>query len=361
MTDSSAPSPDPSAVSSPASSPVPSSPRPPLSVLELVGRSDGSSAAQAIESAMRTAEEADRLGYERYWFAEHHNTVTFQSSATTVLMANAAARTERIRIGSGGVMLPNHAPLAVAEQIGTIATMHPGRVDLGLGRAPGTDPVTASLLRRGEADPQSFAREILALRGYFSEANAAPGSRVHAVPAGGTDVPIWVLGSSVNGASIAGQLGLPFSFASHFAPQQLAEAVAIYRASFSTESPTAQISEPRLMVGVNVMVAETEEKAQRLFTTHQQMAAGIVTGQRQLLQPPVDDITSVVPERVLAQIAGMQTVTAIGTAEQVVERLAGIADATGADEIITVTYTYDPDDRLTSLRLLAEAWGPGAA
>jgi luciferase family oxidoreductase group 1 len=180
---------------------------------------------------------------------------------------------------------------------------------------------------------------------------------VHAVPAGGTDVPIWVLGSSVNGASIAGQLGLPFSFASHFAPQQLAEAVGIYRASFSTESPTAQISEPRLMVGVNVMVAETEKKAQRLFTTHQQMAAGIVTGQRQLLQPPVDDITSVVPERVLAQIAGMQAVTAIGTAEQVVERLAGIADATGADEIITVTYTFDPADRLTSLRLLAEAWG----
>lgn len=335
--------------------------RPELSVLELVGRPEGASPAQAIENAMRSAEEADRLGYSRYWFAEHHNTATFLSSATMVLMALAAQRTRRIRIGSGGVMLPNHPPLSVAEQVGTVAQVAPGRVDLGLGRAPGTDQVTASLLRRGEADPQSFAREILALRGYFSEANTAPSSKVRAVPAGGTEVPIWVLGSSLNGASIAGQLGLPFSFASHFSPQQLAEAVGVYRAQFSTEAPTAQIDAPRLMVGVNVVVADTEAEAKRIFTTHQMMAAGIVTGARELLQPPVDDITTVVPQRVLDATANMQTVSAIGTPEQVVEKLEGIADATDADEIITVTYAYDPEVRLRSFRLLAEAWGLQAA
>lgn len=299
---------------------------------------------------MKLAKIADTLGYTRLWFAEHHNTINLASSATSILIGRAASETERIRVGSGGVMLPNHAPLMVAEQYGTLAQMYPGRIDLGLGRAPGTDQMTARALSRSSAEPQEFAQNIYEMQGWFSDRGAGQALPIVSAVSAGTNVPIWVLGSTVNGASIAGQLGLPFSIASHFAPDQVNQAIAVYRESFTTEAPTAQIEKPYVLAGINVLVADTDEEAEREFTTILQMFADTAMGRKRKIQPPID------PEQAREIDNPMLKIRAVGSPENVVRRLDEFVEETGADEIITTTYSYDPAVRERSLKLLAENW-----
>ncbi len=325
----------------------------PLSILDLVSISDGSTASEAIAASMESARHADQLGYHRLWFAEHHNTPNLAASATALLISQAASVTERIRVGSGGVMLPNHAPLMVAEQYGTLANMHGNRIDLGLGRAPGTDMMTAKALSRSSAEPQAFAQNIYDMQGWFGENGTAHSVPIVSAVSAGTEVPIWVLGSTVNGASIAGQLGLPFSVASHFAPDQLDDAIQVYRNAFTTDAPTAQIDEPYVMAGINVMVADTDEEAQRQFTVVEQMFLDIQTGKRRKIQPPVD------PETLAGQGVRdhpMLRIKAVGAPQTVKARMEEFVERTGADELITVTYAYDPAVRDRSLQLLAKTW-----
>ena len=324
----------------------------PLSILDLVSIAEGSTARDAIAASMASAKLVDNLGYRRLWFAEHHNTPNLAASSTALLISQAAAVTEKIRVGSGGVMLPNHAPLMVAEQYGTLANMHGDRIDLGLGRAPGTDMMTAQALSRSSAEPQAFAQNIYDMQGWFGENGTAYSVPIVSAVSTNTNVPIWVLGSTVNGASIAGQLGLPFSIASHFAPDQIDQAIQVYREAFTTESATAQIDTPYVMAGINVMVADTEEQAKREFTVVQQMFQDIQTGQRRLLQPPVEpnQLTGVGAEH------SMLRIQAVGSPHTVKTQLDDFVARTGADELITVTYAYDPAVRDRSYELLADVW-----
>ena len=322
----------------------------PLSILDLVSIPEGSTAREGIAASMESARLADRLGYSRLWFAEHHNTPNLASSATALLISQAASVTERIRVGSGGVMLPNHAPLKVAEQYGTLANLHGDRIDLGLGRAPGTDGMTAQALSRSSAEPQAFAQHIYDLQGWFG-----PGGTAHSTPilssvSQGMEVPIWVLGSTVNGASIAGQLGLPFSLASHFAPDQIDQAIRVYRETFRTDAPTARLDTPRVMAGINVIVADTDAAAQREFTTLQQMFLDLRAGRSRKLQPPVD------PAQFGGASPAMLEISAVGSPATVKAQLEEFVERTGADELITVTYAFDPAVRARSLELLAELW-----
>jgi luciferase family oxidoreductase group 1 len=250
-------------------------------------------------------------------------------------------------------MLPNHAPLMVAEQYGTLANMHGNRIDLGLGRAPGTDRMTAQALSRSSAEPQAFAQSIYDLQGWFSDTGSAHSTPIVSAASAGTQVPVWVLGSTVNGASIAGQLGLPFSLASHFAPDQIDQALEVYREAFTTEAPTAQIDEPYVMAGINVMVADTDEEAEREFTVIEQMFLDIQQGQSRKLQPPVD------PQTLMGQDArdrSMLRIKAVGSPQTAKRKMEEFVERTGVDELITVTYAYDPAVRERSLRLLADAW-----
>lgn len=323
----------------------------PLSILDLASISEGSTARDGIAASMESARLADDLGFHRLWFAEHHNTPNLASSATALLISQAASVTERIRLGSGGVMLPNHAPLMVAEQYGTLANMHGNRIDLGLGRAPGTDGMTAQALSRSSAEPQAFARSIYDLQGWFSETGTAHSMPIMSAGSLGTEVPIWVLGSTVNGASIAGQLGLPFSVASHFAPNQVDQAIEVYRDAFTADAPTAQITEPYVMAGINVMIADTDEEAQREFTVIEQMFGDVLTGKSRKLQPPVD------PGRLPGSGTNpMLQIKAVGSPETAKEQLEAFVKRTGADELITCTYAFDPAVRNRSLQLLAESW-----
>ncbi|QGK70702.1 MsnO8 family LLM class oxidoreductase [Allosaccharopolyspora coralli] len=326
----------------------------PLSVLDLVPVSQGSSTQDALETSMQAARSADRLGYNRVWYAEHHNTAHLGASATAVLIGRSAALTERIRVGSGGVMLPNHAPLRVAEEFGTLAQFYPDRIDLGLGRAPGTDRMTADLLSRSSAEPQAFATHVYDLTGWFGKEGTGHSVPVSGGVSAGTDVPLWILGSTVNGASIAGQLGLPFSLASHFAPGQMHEALEVYRSSFDPSAPTAQIDKPYVMAGINVVIAPTDDEAQRLWTTPQRMMIDVRTGNRRPLQPPVEP--DAVPERERQFAESMLGVKAVGSPDTARADLEKFVETTGVDELITVTYTHDPADRMRSLELLAELW-----
>lgn len=335
-----------------------STPHVPLSLLDLVPISDGMSPAEAIRASMDGAKAADRLGYARYWFAEHHNTAALASNATSILIDRAAGLTERIRVGSGGIMLPNHAPLAVIEQFGTLVQIHGDRIDLGLGRAPGTDPITAQLLARTSADPASFIDSVAQMRDW-SRADQREGLRVAAPVARGTDVPMWVLGSTVNGAQLAAALGMPFAVASHFAPEQHLQALQVYRGHFDPSADTAQIVEPHTMVGVNLVIADTDEEAQRQYTTLQQMFLGVITGQRQAIQPP-RDITQVAPAHLVHRVDEALAVRAVGSPATVVAQLEEIVARTKADELILTAYYFDPLDRIHALDLLAQAWGLSA-
>lgn len=327
----------------------------PLNVLDLIGISEGQTIKEALEQALDSAKLLDKLGYKRLWFAEHHNTISLASMATSNIIGLAAQVTENIRIGSGGIMLPNHSPLQVAESFGTIAQLHPDRIDLGLGRAPGTDAQTAQLITRSSADPQSFANSILDLIGWFSDKGLAHNVPVTSNVGTGTNIPIWVLGSSMQGASIAGQLGLPYSIATHFTPDDFKAKINQYRSSFKTTAPTAQIDKPYVMAGINVIVAPTDEEAERIWTTTQQFLMDMLTGKKRLLQPPVDPET-LGTEQDRKKIDSMFSIKAVGSPETVRKKLEEFIEQTGADELIVVTYTYDPEDRKRSMEMLANLW-----
>src|SRR5699024_3612763 len=272
------------------------------------------------------------------------------SKATSLLISQAAGVTENIRVGSGGVMLPNHAPLMVAEQYGTLANIHGDRIDLGLGRAPGTDGMTAQALSRSSAEPQAFAQHIYDLQGWFGESGTAHSTPIFSSVSQGMEVPIWVLGSTVNGASIAGQLGLPFSLASHSAPDQIDDAVRVDRETFSTAGPPARRDMPYVTAGIDVRIADTDAEARRQFTTIQLTCLDVRSARQRKIQPPVD------PSEFPGGVASMLDISAVGSPDTVKAQLEEFAERTGADELITVTYAFDPDVRDHSLKLLADVW-----
>ena len=311
----------------------------PFSVLDLAPIVQGGDAAQALRNTLDLARHAERLGYHRYWLAEHHNMGGVASAATSIVIAHVAGGTSTIRVGAGGIMLPNHAPLVIAEQFGTLASLFQGRIDLGLGRAPGTDPVTARALRRNLAgDADSFPQDVLELMGYFRPAE--PGQLVQAVPGAGLSVPIWILGSSLFGAQLAAALGLPYGFASHFAPGQMTQAIALYRREFR---PSAQLAEPRVMLGVNVVAASTDEEARRLWTSLQQAFVNLRRGRPGPFPPPSDDF-----ERNLTPLdrAGLQqalSCSVVGSPETVRRELGAFIARTRADELIVTAPIFAPD------------------
>ncbi|WP_206996746.1 LLM class flavin-dependent oxidoreductase [Trinickia mobilis] len=325
----------------------------PFSVLDLSPIAAGSTAAQAFANTLDLAQHAERWGYLRYWLAEHHNMTGIASAATAVVIGHVAGGTKTIRVGSGGVMLPNHAPLVIAEQFGTLASLYPGRIDLGLGRAPGSDQTTARALRRDLANSaESFPDDVVELQRYF--AHPVPGQRVRAVPGAGLDVPIWLLGSSLFSAQLAAALGLPFAFASHFAPDHLLTALRVYRAQFR---PSAALAKPYAMVGVNLFAAETEAEAQRLFTSLQQQFLNLRRGTPGPLQPPVDRIDATDTE--LSSVAHLLAYSAVGSRDTVRARLASIIAETGADELMLTAQIYDHVARLRSFEIAAhvrEEW-----
>lgn len=324
----------------------------PLSILDLARIREGSNAKEALDNTRDIAVHAEKWGYNRIWVAEHHNMPGIASAATSIVIAHIAAGTSTIRVGAGGIMLPNHSPYVIAEQFGTLAQLFPGRIDLGLGRAPGTDQLTLRALRRTSEASEMFPQDVLELQAYFAEAQE--GQRIQAVPAAGTNVPLWILGSSNFGAMLAGELGLPYSFASHFAPDLLLPALSIYRNRFK---PSEQLEKPHAMVGVNIVAAETDEEARRLFTTQQMSFASIFRGARGLSQPPIDDIESYWTEVEKMQVQRMLTRSIVGSPSTVKAGMNALVEETQADELIIVSDVFDHDKRLRSLELIANAWG----
>ncbi|MBA3979169.1 MAG: alkane 1-monooxygenase [Alcanivorax sp.] len=319
-----------------------------LSILDLVRVTEDGSVRQALDNARDLAAHAEQWGYQRFWVAEHHNMESIASAATSLVISHVAAGTRHIRVGAGGIMLPNHSPLVIAEQFGTLAHLYPGRIDLGLGRAPGTDQNTLHALRRTPAASDRFPEDVRALQALL--APAQPGQAIQAIPGVGTQVPLWILGSSTFGAALAAEFGLPYAFASHFAPQQLMEALALYRQRFK---PSAQLSEPYAMVGVNVVAADSEREAKRLATTQQMSFANLLRGDRRLSQPPIDDIDTYWSPREKMQASQMLARSIIGTPEIVHAGLEALQAETGADELIIVSDIYDHASRLRSFELIA--------
>ena len=321
-----------------------------LSILDLAPIVEGADAADALSRTLSLARHAEAHGYKRFWLAEHHNMEGLACSATAVLIAHVAAGTQRIRVGSGGIMLPNHAPLVVAEQFGTLATLHPGRIDLGLGRAPGTDQATMRALRRtlAGADEDSFPRDVLELQAYLGPHQNA--QHVRAIPGVGTEVPIWLLGSSLYSAQLAAHLGMPFAFASHFAPDMLLQALAIYRATYK---PSAAWPRPHAMVAVNVIAAPSDAEAAQLFTSMQQRFLGMIRGVRGPLPRPVASMDGLWSEGERAGVSRMLTATAVGGPDTVAQTLQRIIDTTAADELIVAGAMHDHALRLRSYEILA--------
>ncbi len=323
----------------------------PLSILDLVTYPDGGDVAEALRASRDLARHAERLGYSRYWIAEHHNLEGIASSATVVLMGYIAASTAKIRVGSGGIMLPNHAPIVVAEQIGTLESIYPGRIDLGLGRAPGTDPLTMRALRR-HSTGADFDVNVAELMAYF--APVQPGQAVRAIPGAGLDVPVWILGSSLYSAHLAAKIGRPYAFASHFAPGDLLEALDIYRAEFQ---PSAALKEPRTMVGVPIVAADTDVEAERLATSMYLRSLGILRGQRAGLQPPVESMEGLWTRGEQLAVAERMALMIAGGPQRVREGLQQVIDATQADELILVSETWDRAARLRSYAIIAQVAG----
>ena len=322
----------------------------PLSILDLAPIVEGSDAASALRHSLDLAQHAENWGYKRFWLAEHHNMDGVASSATAVLIGHVAAGTKTIRVGSGGVMLPNHAPLVIAEQFGTLATLHPGRIDLGLGRAPGTDQLTARALRRhlNSNEEDDFARDVVELITYLDPSQ--PGQAVRAIPGAGTQVPVWILGSSLYGAQLAAYLGLPYAFASHFAPDLLEQALDVYR---ETYRPSARWPEPHAMVGVNVVAADSDAEGARLLTSLQQRFLGMRRGVRGPLPRPVDSMDGLWNEAERQGVQRMLAATASGGPDKVKRELQGIAERTGAKELIVAGAIHDHAARLRSYEILA--------
>lgn len=318
-----------------------------LSVLDLVPVRQGHTAHEALAETAALARHVEALGYSRFWVAEHHNMEGIASAATAVVIGHIAAHTSTIRVGAGGVMLPNHAPLVIAEQFGTLASLFPGRIDLGLGRAPGTDRATLRALRRDAMAAESFPDDVLELQGFLGP--AAPGQAIRAVPGAGTNVPLWILGSSLYGAQLAALLGLPYAFASHFAPDALGQAIALYRERFQ---PSQQRDTSYAMAAANVILADTDEEAKRLFTSVQMRFVGMVRNERGLLQPPIDDIDGywTATERVHA--SRMLACSFVGAPETVAPQLRAFVARTGIDELLVASAIYDQRARFRSFELL---------
>lgn len=323
----------------------------PLSILDLVRITEGSDVRRALDDARDLAAHAEGWGYRRFWVAEHHNFPSIASAATSLVIQHVAAGTRSIRVGAGGIMLPNHSPLVIAEQFGTLEALFPGRIDLGLGRAPGTDQDTLRALRRTYDSAEAFPRDVLELQHFLS--NRGEGRSVQAIPGMGSEVPLWILGSSRFGATLAAELGLPYAFASHFSPQQLLPALEIYRSRFQ---PSAQQEKPYAMIGVNVIAADTEAEAHRLATTQQMSFVNLVRGTRSLSQPPIDDIASYWTPVEEAHARQMLARSIIGTPQQVREGIESLVRETGADELIVVSDVYEHAARLRSFELIASAW-----
>ncbi|HEX4365609.1 MAG TPA: LLM class flavin-dependent oxidoreductase [Rhodopila sp.] len=322
----------------------------PLSVLDLSPVPEGSDAGQALHNSVDLARHAEALGYGRYWMAEHHNMPGIASAATAVALAHVAVATNTIRIGAGGIMLPNHAPLMVAEQFGTLAALHPGRVDLGLGRAPGSDQIAARAMRRNLAgDVDQFPADVIELMGYFQPAE--PGQSLQAVPGAGQEVAVWILGSSTYGAQLAAHLGLPYAFASHFAPGQMREAMAIYRERFR---PSDRLAAPRVMLGVNIFAAETDAEARFLFSSQQQAFLNLRRGRPGKLPPPVADFEAGVDRYGRAMLADALACAVVGGPETVRDGLAAFVASTGADELMVTAQIFDHAARKRSFSILAE-------
>jgi luciferase family oxidoreductase group 1 len=322
----------------------------PLSILDLAPIGEGESPRHSFEASVALAQLAERLGYRRVWYAEHHNMPAIASSATSVLIAHVAAHTERIRLGAGGIMLPNHAPLTIAEQFGTLETLHPGRIDLGLGRAPGSDQQTMRALRRDPASADTFPQDVLELQGYLTGQSRIPG--VDATPGKGTNVPLYILGSSLFGAKLAAALGLPYSFASHFAPAALQDAVAIYRREFQ---PSAQLDEPHVIAGVNVIAADSNADAQEQLHKVKRARVSLLFGKDRTFTPEEADVVLESPAG--QHVEQMVKYSAVGTPGAVKEYLDGFARHADADELIVAHQSTTTEARLRSVELLAEVSG----
>ncbi|WP_276088812.1 LLM class flavin-dependent oxidoreductase [Pedobacter sp. JY14-1] len=324
----------------------------PYSVLDLATVIEGHSPADTFRKSVDLAQHAEKWGYTRYWLAEHHNMISVASSATSVVIGHIAAHTSSIRVGSGGIMLPNHSPLIIAEQFGTLESLFPGRIDLGLGRAPGTDQVTAMAIR-GErfSGPNDFPKDVLRLQKYFSADNSI--SAVRAIPGEGLDIPIWILGSSTDSAHLAAALGLPYAFASHFAPAQFLTAIDIYRKEFR---PSAQLARPYVLACVNVVAADTDKEADYLITSLYQLFKGIVTGKRRLLQPPVQNMEKIWDIYEEAQASQMLSCTFAGNKDTISQALQKFVNQSGIDELMATSHIYDHQARLRSYALLSEVF-----
>ncbi|MGF6792813.1 luciferase family oxidoreductase group 1 [Paraburkholderia sp. 35.1] len=320
----------------------------PFSVLDLSPVTAGATPADAFRNTLSLAQHAEKLNYKRYWLAEHHNMTGIASAATSVVIGYVAGGTKTIRVGSGGIMLPNHAPLVIAEQFGTLASLYPGRIDLGLGRAPGTDQTTARALRRDlQASAETFPDDVVELQRYFAEPVA--GQRIRAVPGAGLNVPLWLLGSSLYSAQLAAALGLPFAFASHFAPDYMMTALQVYRTQFR---PSATLAKPYAMVGVNLFAADTNDEAARLFTSLQQQFINLRRGTPGQLQPPVERLDA--SEMELNNVARALACTVLGDRDAIREGLQSIIEQTGANELMLTAQIYDHAARLRSFEIGAE-------
>lgn len=328
----------------------------PFSVLDLSPIARGSDAGQSLRNTLDLARHAESLGYKRYWLAEHHSMPGIASAATSVVIGHVAAGTSRIRVGAGGVMLPNHSPLVIAEQFGTLEALFPGRIDLGLGRAPGSDQVTARALRRNLAtDPDQFPHDVVELRRYLGP--AAPDQQVIAVPGVGSNVPLWILGSSLFGAQVAAALGLPFAFASHFAPAMMLEAIDIYRAHFR---PSTQLDKPYVMLGFNVFAADTDAQARLLATSMQQAFVNLRTGRPGQLPPPVEGYANQLPPPARAMLDDVLSCSAIGSPETVRKAIVAFIGRTQPQELMITSQIFDHSARLHSYKITTDIFDSDA-
>ena len=319
------------------------------SLLDLAPVNEGESPATAFANAADLARHAEGWGYQRYWLAEHHNMPGIASAATSLVIGHVASKTKSIRVGSGGVMLPNHSPLVIAEQFGTLESLYPGRIDLGVGRAPGSDMTTARALRRNlESNPDRFLEDVSELQSFFEPVGA--NQSVQAVPGGGLEIPIWILGSSLFGAQVAAAMGLPFAFASHFSPDALLSAIDVYRSRFR---PSASLSQPHLMIGVNFFAADTEEEARKLFTSLQVQFTNLFRGSPGKLQPPNDSMEDYWSPSERAGVGHALQYAVVGTVDTAEEEMQKLLDTTGADEVMFTAQIFDHEARLKSFQIAA--------
>ncbi len=320
-----------------------------FSVLDLAPVREGGNPGDALRNSRDLAQHAEALGYNRYWLAEHHNMVGIASAATSVAIGYVAEGTKSIRVGAGGIMLPNHSPLVIAEQFGTLASLYPGRIDLGLGRAPGTDQQTLRALRRHPQMAENFPQDVLELQALLGPLQE--GQFIQAVPGTDTNVPLWILGSSLYGAQLAAMLGLPYAFASHFAPEALFSALDIYRETFK---PSAQLAEPYAMVGISVVAADTDAEAARLFTTPQQQFTNMFRGTRGRMRPPIDDIEDFWSPAEKMRVSAMLSCAFVGTQTSIPDKLGAFIERTGADELMVASSIFDHGARVHSYEVLGE-------